>query len=98
MNSFHAKMNEKTLVATRPGATSGNRIRQKMRAGPAPSIAAASSSSFGTVATKLRQEGVAQLVADAPKISHPIYSAVHVRHHHSHTHVRLLKALKQMTA
>ena len=46
-----------------------------------------------TVATKLRQEGVAQLVADAPKISHPIYSAVHVRHHHSHTHVRLLKAL-----
>jgi DNA-binding transcriptional LysR family regulator len=51
-----------------------------------------------TVATKLRQEGVAQLVADAPKISHPIYSAVHVRHHHSHTHVRLLKALKLMTA
>ncbi|UVK50935.1 LysR family transcriptional regulator [Mesorhizobium sp. AR02] len=51
-----------------------------------------------TVATKLRQEGVAQLVADAPKISHPIYSAVHVRHHHSHTHLRLLKALKQMTA
>ena len=33
-----------------------------------------------------------------PKISHPIYSAVHVRHHHSHTHIRLLKALKQMTA
>ena len=51
-----------------------------------------------TVATKLRQEGVAQLVADAPKISHPIYSAVHVRHHQSHTHLRLLKALKQMTA
>lgn len=51
-----------------------------------------------TVAMKLRQEGVAQLVADAPKISHPIYSAVHVRHHHSHTHLRLLKALKQMTA
>ena len=51
-----------------------------------------------TVATKLRQDGVAQLVADAPKISHPIYSAVHVRHHHSHTHVRLLKALKLMTA
>jgi DNA-binding transcriptional LysR family regulator len=51
-----------------------------------------------TVAMKLRQEGAAQLVADAPKISHPIYSAVHVRHHHSHTHLRLLKALKQMTA
>ena len=51
-----------------------------------------------TVATKLQQEGVAQMVADAPKISHPIYSAVHVRHHHSHTHLRLLKALKQMTA
>ena len=51
-----------------------------------------------TVATKLRQEGVAQMVADAPKISHPIYSAVHVRHHHSPTHLRLLKALKQMTA
>ncbi|WP_095200680.1 LysR family transcriptional regulator [Mesorhizobium carmichaelinearum] len=51
-----------------------------------------------TVATRLRQEGVAEFVADAPKISHPIYSAVHVRHHHSHTHIRLLKALKQMTA
>ncbi|BCG71752.1 LysR family transcriptional regulator [Mesorhizobium sp. 113-1-2] len=51
-----------------------------------------------TVATRLRQEGVAEFVADAPKISHPIYSAVHVRHHHSHTHLRLLKALKQMTA
>ena len=51
-----------------------------------------------TVATKLQQEGVAQMVADAPKISHPIYSAVHVRHHHSHTHVRLLKALKLMTS
>ncbi|RWK58623.1 LysR family transcriptional regulator [Mesorhizobium sp.] len=51
-----------------------------------------------TVATKLRQEGVVQTVADAPKISHPIYSAVHVRHHHSHTHIRLLKALKLMAA
>ncbi|CCV09433.1 Transcriptional regulator, LysR family [Mesorhizobium metallidurans STM 2683] len=51
-----------------------------------------------SVATKLRQEGVAHPIADAPKISHPIYSAVHVRHHHSHTHVRLLKALKLMTA
>ncbi|KAA3447419.1 LysR family transcriptional regulator [Mesorhizobium sp. SARCC-RB16n] len=51
-----------------------------------------------TVATRLRQEGVAEFVVDAPKISHPIYSAVHVRHHHSHTHIRLLKALRQMTA
>ena len=50
------------------------------------------------VATKLQQEGVARLVTDAPRISHPIYSAVHIRHHHSHTHVRLLKALKLMTA
>lgn len=49
------------------------------------------------VATKLLQEKVAELVADAPRISHPIYSAVHVRHHHSHTHARLLKALKLMT-
>jgi DNA-binding transcriptional LysR family regulator len=50
------------------------------------------------VATKLREEGVVQLVADAPKISHSIYSAVHVRHRHSHTHLRLLKALKLMAA
>src|SRR5262250_2279818 len=47
-------MNENTLVATSPGATSGNRTRQKIRAGPAPSIAAASSISLGTAATKLR--------------------------------------------
>src|SRR6266702_2823468 len=54
MYSFQAKMNENTLVATRPGATRGKRIRQKIRAGPAPSIAAASSISRGTAATKLR--------------------------------------------
>src|SRR5438876_10194656 len=52
--SFQAKMNENTLVATRPGATRGKRIRQKIRAGPAPSIDAASSISRGTAATKLR--------------------------------------------
>ena len=28
MNSFYAVMNEKMLVATRPGATSGNSTRQ----------------------------------------------------------------------
>ena len=54
MNSFQAKMNANTLVATRPGATSGSKIRQKIRIGPAPSMAAASSSSRGTAATKLR--------------------------------------------
>src|SRR5712691_7331000 len=53
-NSFQAKINANTLVATRPGATSGSRIRQKTRTGPAPSMAAASSSSRGTAATKLR--------------------------------------------
>ena len=47
-----------------------------------------------STARKLRQECVAQRVPDAPIISQPIYSAVHVRHHHSHTHARLLKALK----
>ncbi len=47
-------MNAKMLVATRPGATSGNRIRQKITTELAPSIAAASSSSLGTVATKFR--------------------------------------------
>ena len=54
MNSFHAKMKANTLVATRPGATSGSMIRQKIRIGPAPSMAAASSISRGTAATKLR--------------------------------------------
>ncbi|RWD28724.1 MAG: LysR family transcriptional regulator [Mesorhizobium sp.] len=49
------------------------------------------------VAAKLRQEGVAETVPDAPRISHPIYSAVHVRYRHSHTHARLLKGLKLMT-
>lgn len=48
------------------------------------------------MATKLRQEGVVQLVADAPRISQPIYAAIHVRHHHSHIHLRMLKALKTM--
>src|SRR5580704_754351 len=53
-NSFHAKTNANTLVATSPGATRGSRIFQKAFIGPAPSIAAASSSSRGTAATKLR--------------------------------------------
>src|ERR1700729_825309 len=47
-------MNEKMLVATSPGMTSGNRIFQKMVPAEAPSMAAASSRSRGTVATKLR--------------------------------------------
>lgn len=51
-----------------------------------------------TVAEKLIRDGIAQIVADAPRISQPIYSAVHVRHHQSHTHIRLLKALKELTA
>src|SRR5215472_13049870 len=54
MNSWYAVINAKMLVATRPGATSGNRMRQNMRGADAPSMAAASSSSRGTVATKLR--------------------------------------------
>src|SRR5215472_11938294 len=54
MNSLYAVIKAKMLVATRPGATSGNRIRQKIVGALAPSMAAASSSSLGTVATKLR--------------------------------------------
>jgi DNA-binding transcriptional LysR family regulator len=50
-----------------------------------------------SIATKLQREGVVELVAEAPVISHPIYSAVHVRNRHSHTHLRLLKALKGLT-
>src|SRR6185437_10108534 len=47
-------MKANTLVATKPGVTSGNRIRQNTVHAPAPSIAAASSSSLGTDAAKLR--------------------------------------------
>jgi DNA-binding transcriptional LysR family regulator len=49
------------------------------------------------IAQKLQQDGAARIVGDAPKISHPVYSAVHVRHSHSHVHLRLLNALKLMT-
>lgn len=54
ISSFHAVMKEKMLVATRPGATSGKRTRRKIWARLAPSMAAASSSSLGTAATKPR--------------------------------------------
>ena len=47
-------MNANTLVETSPGEMSGSRMRQKRVQAPAPSIAAASSRSFGTVAAKLR--------------------------------------------
>ena len=47
-------MNEKMLVATRPGATSGNSTLRNVWARLAPSMAAASSSSLGTAATKPR--------------------------------------------
>lgn len=46
------------------------------------------------VAKRLEDEVVATRVADAPIISHPIYSAMHVRHRHSHIHHRLLEAMK----
>ena len=48
------------------------------------------------IAEDLRKKGVVFCVAEAPVISHPIYSAVHVRHRHSHVHRRLLQALKLM--
>jgi hypothetical protein len=37
-NSFHATMNEKMAVATRPGATSGNSTRQNIWPQEAPSM------------------------------------------------------------
>src|SRR5258707_477336 len=51
-------MNANTLVVTRPGATSGSKTRKNTRKGPAPSMAAASSSSRGTAATKLRSSQI----------------------------------------
>ena len=54
MNSFHAWMNANTPVATSPGATSGNVMVMNARSRLAPSTIAASSSSFGTLATKPR--------------------------------------------
>src|SRR5581483_6525457 len=47
MNSFQLVMNAKTEVATRPGATSGSRIRTNAPRRLEPSTIAASSSSFG---------------------------------------------------
>lgn len=46
------------------------------------------------VAKRLEDEAVVRKVSDAPVISHPIYSAIHVRHRHSHVHRRLLEAIK----
>ena len=48
------------------------------------------------VAKKLEDEAVARVVSDAPAISHPIYSAMHVRHRHSHIHHRLLTGMKRI--
>ena len=48
MNSFQAWMNAKIEVATRPGATSGRRIRTNAPKRVLPSTIAASSSSRGT--------------------------------------------------
>jgi DNA-binding transcriptional LysR family regulator len=50
------------------------------------------------IAAELSEAGVVSIVHDAPTISQPIYSAVHVRNRHSHTHLRLLKALKPAAA
>ena len=47
-------MNANTDVATRPGATSGSRIRTNAPKRVAPSTWAASSSSFGTPSTNPR--------------------------------------------
>ena len=54
MNSFHAWMKAKIPVATRPGAISGNVIRQNAPIRLAPSTRAASSSSSGTPPTNPR--------------------------------------------
>ena len=48
MNSFHAWMNAKIDVATRPGPSSGSKIRTNAPKRVAPSTIADSSSSFGT--------------------------------------------------
>ena len=54
MNSFHAMMNAKTDVLTRPGAISGNRILRKAWPWEQPSIIAASSRSLGMLAMNPR--------------------------------------------
>ena len=50
-NSFHAVMNANSAVATMPGASSGAVTETSVRTRPAPSTAAASSSSGGTART-----------------------------------------------
>ena len=54
MYSFQDVTNAKTDVATRPGATSGSRIRTNAPTRLEPSTIAASSSSFGMPRTKPR--------------------------------------------
>ncbi len=54
MNSFQAWMKAKIEVATRPGATSGSRMRTKAPNRVEPSTIAASSSSRGTPCMKPR--------------------------------------------
>ena len=54
MYSFHVVMNAKTDVATRPGATSGSRMRTKAPSRVLPSTIAASSRSFGMPRMKPR--------------------------------------------
>jgi len=49
MNSFQAVMKEKSAVMAIAGFASGTTTVQKMRAAPAPSMTAASSSSLGMV-------------------------------------------------
>ena len=55
VNSFQAWMKPKTPVATSPGASSGKVIRKNAWVREQPSIIAASSSSYGTPATKPRR-------------------------------------------
>lgn len=80
------------LDATPVSASHGGAVRSMLRARGGTAFVTES------IASRLQQEGVIQVVEDAPIISHPIYSAVHVRNRHSHTHLRLLKALKILTA
>ena len=54
MYSFQVVMKAKTDVATRPGATSGNRMRMNAPRRLEPSTIAASSSSFGMPSMKPR--------------------------------------------
>ncbi len=49
MNSFQPVMNEKSAVTATAGLASGRTIRQKIVAGEAPSMRAASSRSRGIV-------------------------------------------------